>query len=261
MAHPMRVLDLFSGIGGFALGLERAGMDTTAFCEIKPHSRAVLAKHWPGVPCYHDITTLTGDQLARDGLTFDVICGGFPCQDISAAGRGEGIEGSRSGLWSHYARLIGEVRPRWVIIENSPMLRTRGADRVLGDLEREGYACWPVVVGAVHAGAPHKRQRAFVLAHTDRDNGGSRRSGRLDPGSARQQESERALQRSNPSRAGATQWSIEPAVGRMAHGVPSRVDRIAALGNAVVPQVVEAIGRAILTTERDVLNDHRNCRL
>ena len=314
MPRPLRVLDLFSGIGGFALGLERAGMETTAFCEIKPHSRAVLAKHWPGVPCYHDITTLTGEQLVRDDLTFDVICGGFPCQDISAAGKGAGIEGARSGLWSHYARLIGEVGPRWVIIENSPMLRTRGADRVLRDLEANGYTCWPFVVGAVHAGAPHKRQRVFILAYADSDDGGSGRAGRPNPSREGEYQPQRSLQgvssdtdghgrgewpvqhkyrgpsapdtspfgegRSKvvcpdadrpglevpftretgqrPSVVGTCQWSVEPAVGRMAHGVPSRVDRIAALGNAVVPQVAEAIGNAILAAERVMhVNRHR----
>ena len=95
----LRVLDLFSGIGGFSLGLERAGMSTVAFCEIDPFCRAVLAQHWPEVPIYDDVTTLTADTLARDGIDVDVICGGFPCQDISHAGKGAGIEGARSGLW------------------------------------------------------------------------------------------------------------------------------------------------------------------
>src|SRR4051794_38144778 len=103
----MNVLDLFSGIGGFSLGLERAGMRTVAFCEIDPKCREVLAKHWPGVPCYPDIRTVTGPDLAADGVgPIDVICGGFPCQDISLAGKGAGIEGERSGLWSDYARVI-----------------------------------------------------------------------------------------------------------------------------------------------------------
>src|SRR5574343_1702489 len=119
----LRVLDIFAGIGGFSLGLERTGgFETVAFCEIDPFCRRVLAKHWPDVPCYEDVRSLTAERLAADGIAVDVICGGFPCQDISVAGKGAGIEGSRSGLWSEYARIIGEVRPRYAWVENSPLL-------------------------------------------------------------------------------------------------------------------------------------------
>src|SRR5437868_12864822 len=134
----MNVLDLFSGIGGFSLGLERAGMRTVAFCEIEPYARAVLRKHWPNVPCYDDVRTLTADRLNADGIVPDVICGGFPCQDISVAGSGAGLDGARSGLWSEYARLIGEVRPRFVIVENVAALLARGLGRVLSDLAALG---------------------------------------------------------------------------------------------------------------------------
>ena len=130
----MRVLDLFSGIGGFSLGLERAGMQTVAFCEIEPFCRAVLAKHWPGVKIYEDIRTLTAATLERDGIAVDVICGGFPCQDISVAGRGAGLAGERSGLWREYFRLVGELRPRVVIVENVAALLGRGIGDVLGVL-------------------------------------------------------------------------------------------------------------------------------
>src|SRR6202043_3077622 len=109
--QTMNVLDLFSGIGGFSLGLERAGMRTVAFCEIEPFCRAVLKRHWPAAPCYDDIRTLTVDRLRADGIAANVICGGFPCQDISSAGKLGGIDAERSGLWSEYARIIGEVRP------------------------------------------------------------------------------------------------------------------------------------------------------
>jgi DNA (cytosine-5)-methyltransferase 1 len=135
MSEPLRVLSLFAGIGGFDLGLERTGgFKTVAFCEIEPSARRVLAKHWAGVAIYDDVRTLTASRLAADGLAPDCIVGGFPCQDISTAGRGEGIEGERSGLWSQYARLIGELRPRYVIVENVSALLGRGLDRVLGDL-------------------------------------------------------------------------------------------------------------------------------
>ena len=127
MSEPLKILDLFSGIGGFSLGLERTGgFQTVAFCEIEKYCQKVLNKHWPEVPCYDDICTLTADRLASDGISIDVICGGFPCQDISTAGRGAGIEGERSGLWREYARLIGELRPRFVIVENVAALLARG---------------------------------------------------------------------------------------------------------------------------------------
>ena len=114
----MRVLDLFSGIGGFSLGLERAGFETVAFCEIDPFCRRVLRKHWPKVRLYSDVRGIDAAQLNKDGIAPEVICGGFPCQDISVAGKNAGIRGSRSGLWFHYARIIGEVRPKYVFIEN-----------------------------------------------------------------------------------------------------------------------------------------------
>ena len=164
----MRILDLFSGIGGFALGLESVGMQTVAFCESDGYARRVLRRHWPDVWLYEDMRTLSAKRLKADGITgIDLICGGFPCQDISCAGKGAGIEGSRSGLWSEYARLIREVRPRWVIAENVPALRSRGADKVLGDLEAAGYSAWPLVVGALHAGAPHQRSRVWIVAHAE----------------------------------------------------------------------------------------------
>ena len=123
----MKVLDLFSGIGGFSLGLERTGgFETVAFCEIEEYPRRVLAKRWPDVPCYEDVRTLTAERLAADGIAVDVICGGFPCQDISTAGKGAGLAGERSGLWSEIARLVGELRPSYVIVENVSALLGRG---------------------------------------------------------------------------------------------------------------------------------------
>lgn len=165
MSKPVQ-LDLFSGIGGFSLAGHWAGFETIAFCEREPYCQRVLAKHWPGVHCFDDITTLTV-ELVRGvhAGPIDLITGGFPCQDISAAGRGEGISGSRSSLWFEYLRVIEECRPRWVVIENSPILRIRGADIVLQGLEAAGYTAWASVVGANDAGAPHKRQRVIIVAH------------------------------------------------------------------------------------------------
>ena len=162
----LRLLDLFSGIGGFSFGLERSGgFETVAFCEIEDFPRRVLAKHWPKVPCYHDIRELTAARLAADGIAVDAICGGFPCQDISNAGKQAGIEGERSGLWSEYARLIGELRPRVVFVENVAALLGRGLDRVLGDLAALRYdAVWDCIPASA-VGAPHQRDRLWLIAY------------------------------------------------------------------------------------------------
>lgn len=156
----LRVLDLFSGIGGFSLGLERTGgFETVAFCEIEPYPRAVLAKHWPHVPCYEDVRTLTADTLAKDGIAVDVICGGFPCQDLSFAGKRSGLEGARSGLWREYARLIAELRPRWVVIENVPGLLS-GADTI--ELPPDQCVCgWSARWGGLHHHLPSQRAGAL----------------------------------------------------------------------------------------------------
>ncbi len=354
-----RVLSLFAGIGGFDLGLERTGgFKTVAFCEIDPFCRRVLAKHWPEVPCYHDVRTLSGEQVGP----VDVICGGFPCQDISFAGKGAGLAGERSGLWSEYARLIDELRPLYVIVENVAALLGRGLATVLGDLAAIGYDAEWHCIPASAVGAPHRRDRLWIVAYPS--NRGQRPDGGLeqDTGQAGETKSEghqrerlRALtgrggeavahaecveqrqdalpdrcatelggssptergespskatgrsgvladaagqrcgeagqfRRNEPAQrsprssasfpdtdpldaqglvsrrddtlirreqierqarlcrgAGSHQdWSIEPAVGRVAHGVPDRVGQLRAYGNAVVPQIPELIGRAIL---------------
>ena len=164
----MKVLDLFSGIGGFSLGLERAGMETVAFCEIEDYPRKVLAKHWPDVPIYSDIRELTSERLRSDGIIgIDVITAGFPCQDISTAGKGAGIEGERSGLWSEIARLAGELRPRYIILENVSALLSRGLDKVLGDLAEIGYDAEWHCIPASHLGAPHRRDRWWCVCYPD----------------------------------------------------------------------------------------------
>jgi len=234
----IRTLDLFSGIGGFALGLERTGgFHTAAFCEIDPFARRVLAKHWPQVRRYHDVTAISAGRLAADGIAIDAICGGFPCQDISVAGKGIGLDGARSGLWREFARLIGEIRPAWVIAENVPALRNRGADRVFADLEALGYAWWAGVVGAFHVGAPHQRNRVWIIAHANSARLEIRQSGNASG----------ARQGGWPDFSGMEWWATEPAVGRVAHGVPDRVDRLRCLGNAVVPVIPELLGRTILS--------------
>lgn len=322
----MRVLDLFSGIGGFSLGLERAGMKTAMFCEIEPFCRAALAKHWPGVPIHDDVSTLDSVVVAQQAGAIDLVCGGFPCQDISIAGRGAGLGGDRSGLWFEYLRIIGEVRPRWVIIENVPALRSRGLDVVLGGLAALGYDAEWHCIPASAVGAPHRRDRVWIVAHSNgglRDGAGNplcagrgaadaggqdvadadslrcqpnacgqfrddqhhpqpRREALADAGRAglprpeqagwgqpivsaadvRRAASECSWGRSQsgmggeidgvPARVDRTRpveaWegNTPRAVGR---GAPNRRPRLKALGNSVVPQVVELIGRAIMQRE------------
>lgn len=269
----MRVLDLFSGIGGFSLGLDRAGMTTVAFCEIDPYCQAVLRKHWPDVPIYDDVRTLTNERLKADGITgIDLICGGFPCQDISSAGKRAGIEGERSGLWSELARIIGEVRPRYAILENVAALLSgdsgRWFGRVLGDLAEIGYDAEWHCIPASAVGAPHRRDRVWVVADArgieyqsgcvafrgtsaqefpftvvgdtccTRLEGAGNVEGQITDAIARQLKL--------ASESVGRQWVVEPDVGRVANGVPDRAHRLKALGNAVVPQIPEMIGRAIM---------------
>jgi DNA (cytosine-5)-methyltransferase 1 len=341
----VKVLDLFSGIGGFSLGLERAGMETVAFCEISPVCRHLLAHHWPNVPCFDDVTTLTGEQVGP----VDVICGGFPCQDISFAGKGAGLAGERSGLWREYARLVRELRPAFVIVENVAALLGRGLGDVLGDLASLGYDAWWDCIPASAVGAPHRRDRLWIVAYArgqqhegfgdalrreiaaelsraaaeqgvcaghggeafalDPHADGLRpyRSGMHVVGSPelrdeqvgdakplgfdvadadcklrhrRRSGAEQNRRDQSPDRChvghadcaglpiagipggqseatggvearGAADragwWAAEPDVGRVAHGVPARVDRLHGLGNAVVPKIPKIIGRAIMS--------------
>ena len=161
------VLDLFSGAcGGWSLGAHRAGYRTVAACEVDPWRRSVFAHNFPGVRLYDDVRTLTAGRLVSDlGYLPSVIVGSPPCQDASSANtKGKGIEGERTGLFFEAVRIVREIRPRWCAFENSARLRTRGVDRVLGELEALGYACWPLVVRARDVGAPHERERMWLVA-------------------------------------------------------------------------------------------------
>jgi DNA (cytosine-5)-methyltransferase 1 len=240
----MNVLDLFSGIGGFSLGLERAGMRTVAFCEASPWCREELARRWPDIPCYPDVRTATGFPPA------DIICGGFPCQDISTAGKGAGIDGARSGLWSHYGRIIGEVRPRYIIVENVSALLARGLGRVLGDLAALGYNAWWDCLHGPAIGAPHARDRIWIVAYAP----GDRCEGKLREAIAQEMDdfSSQALGPWHGAGHPFEHWRVlldKPELRRMADGVPSTLDirpRLHAYGNSVFPQYPEIIGRAIM---------------
>lgn len=267
----LTALDLFSGIGGFALGFHRAGIRTTAFCEVGAYQRRVLAKNFPDIPIFEDVRTLNAAALEAAGVALpDIVSGGFPCQDISTAGRGAGIHGERSGLWWEFHRLIGEIRPRWVVAENVSALRSRGLDEVLGSLAEIGYDAEWHCVPAAAVGAPHRRDRIWIIAHPHAGHDGREGCAQPDLGAEEPRQQAPFGHDADGLRApladtlgaglevllhgharelaaslGASPWAAEPDVGRVAYGVPSRVDRLVCLGNAVVPIIPEIIGRAI----------------
>ncbi len=284
----LNVLDLFSGIGGFSLGLESTGgFRTVAFCEIDAKARRVLSKHWPSVLQFDDVRLLSAVGLELCGVEpIDIICGGFPCQDISLAGKGAGLGGERSGLWFEFHRPITEIRPRYAIIENVSALRSRGLETVLRGLAEIGYDAEWHCIPASAVGAPHRRDRVWIVAYAAGERIGGE-TGNLCEAQWRPfgemcgniiSTSEEPHNMANPARervegnrpdwqqeplayalkevlvrcragSGAAQWSIEPDVGRVAHGVPGRVDRSKQLGNAVVPQIPGLIGEVVLLEE------------
>lgn len=232
----MTVGSLFAGIGGFDLGASRVwGWDCVKWqVEIDPFCQRVLAKHWPNVPRYGDIRELTGGELEP----VDLICGGFPCQPFSIAGR-QGGSGDNRYLWPAMGRVIERVRPRWVVGENVPHLQRLALDQVCFDLEALGYEARTVSIPACAVDAPHIRERLWIVAHADR-NDENRRSRDVQMG--------RLGSPGTPTKDGHSrraEWSPEPGVGRVAHGIPHRMDRLRALGNAVVPQIPELLFRWI----------------
>lgn len=246
MTAGLTVGSLFSGIGGFDLGLERAGHVVCWQVESDPFCRSVLARHWPHVRRYEDVRTVSPYELEW----VDIICGGFPCQDVSHVGQKAGIDGARSGLWSEFVRIVRVVRPTYVLVENTTGLFARGFGQVLGDLASLGYDAEWSVLSACALGAPHPRERVFILAYAD----GERQEAGWAEGDERGYAlaawgvGQEHLQASTWDGRGPRRpdWPDEPAVGRMADGIPRQLDRLGALGNAVVPQVAEWIGRALL---------------
>lgn len=245
----LKVLDLFSGIGGFSLGLERTGgFETVAFCEIEPFCRRVLAKHWPEVPCYDDIRSLSRLHLRDDGIRPNFIAAGFPCQDASVAqgpwGKRTGINGERTGLWSHVARLAGEILPDGILLENVPGLLSAGFGQVLGDLAALGYDAEWDCIPASAIGAPHRRDRLWIVAYPSRPRWErpKRRAGVRIPSG------QKVSQHGDTFAFARRALEGDFRGVRTEHGLPMRVERerVRALGNAVVPQIPELIGRAIL---------------
>ena len=319
----MKVLDLFSGIGGFSLGLEWAGMSTKAMCEKDPYCRKVLSKHWPGLKIHEDIRDLDGRQYAN---SIDVVAGGFPCQPFSVAGERKGKLDDRH-LWPEMFRVIKESKPRWVIGENVFGFINMALDDVQSDLESEQYEVRKFVLPAVAVDARHRRDRCFIISYRreaqsmansrckserfslNRSGGERIRSeekrqrseegnGFTDSGQAlAYTNGERQLQQrgaeqevggwvGNSSEQDVTHtngerlevresigentqselqtiersdskrreniWLPEPGVGRVADGVPGRVDRLKGLGNAVVPQLIQAIGEIVIKADREI---------
>lgn len=244
---PLTFGSLFAGIGGFDLGFERAGMVCKWQVEINEYSQRVLAKHWPHVPRWDDVRTWP----QPDTEPVDLICGGFPCQDISLAGHGEGLAGERSGLFYEIIRIVRELEPRIIVLENVSALLVRGLGDVLGELAEIGFDAEWHCIPAAAVGAPHPRDRIWIVAYRK----GIRRTGAQDPicGVGYQGVSERWAEESVPigrlvGPGGRHWWDGESPVARVVHGVPARlVDRPnRACGNAVVPQVAEWIGRRIV---------------
>ena len=264
-----RVLDLFSGLGAYSLGLERTGgFKTVAFCEINEFCRRVLRRHWTDVPIYDDVTTLTGAGLRAAGVVPDWIVAGWPCQGISSAGTGLGLDDARSGLWTEVARLAGELRPRGLLLENSSNLLSinGGADfgRVLGDLAALGYdAEWHCLPAAAFD-APHIRDRLWIVAQRQVASSHlasiGRQPCRPEPaGQPRRPVSDGHDTSPNAhglapvgtaiARAERVSWEPEPDVVRVVHGASNRVERVHALGNLNPPIIPELLGRAILAAE------------
>jgi DNA (cytosine-5)-methyltransferase 1 len=293
----LTVLDLFSGIGGFSLGLERAGMETVAFCEQDKICQQVLKKNWPDIPIFSDVKTLNKKLLEKSNINkVDIITAGFPCQDVSSMNtNGKGLEGEKSGLWKEAKRLIKELQPKYALIENVANLRSRGLARVLKDLWSIGYDCeWHILPASIFSGSPHQRERIWILAYPSRTrlnqckpNGTSSKPSTivehylslpiLQDGAEglekcqnknlstgkKEIETQGLLQTEGARHCGNDieelnrHWKTEPSISRMVDGLPKKLvkannQRIKQLGNTVVPQIPELIGKAILHYERNL---------
>lgn len=269
----MKHLSLCSGIGGLDLAAEWAGFETAAQCEIDEYASKVLAKNFPGVPNLHDIRTVTNERLAEFGIDaaeITVISAGFPCQPYSLAGKGRGDYDERD-LWGEVARVVGEVCPRWFVGENTPGLFARNNQRyfkrILRDLSSMGYSVGWGIWGACDVGAPHKRERIFIIGNLSDaacERCYSSKIQRSVFAKGRDAEDARRIQegRMQPKRVCCDfprerlctggEWEVEPDVGRVADGVSCQVDRLRCLGNAVVPQQAYPIFQGIADIENQI---------
>ena len=253
---------MFSGIGGFSLGLERAGMETVAFCEIDPFCQGILRQHWPDVPIYNDVTMLKGADIGK----VEVICGGFPCQDISTSGKQKGIEAARSGLWAEYHRLIGEIQPQYAIVENvRNLLAGEGGlwfAQVLQDLAEVRYDAEWHCIPAAYVGAPHVRDRVWIVAYPS-----SRRTSALATAVIQGSEEGRLAIPNGWASTEPFRYSDRQGLFCLGDsgndgeydGIPGELDRIKALGNAVVPQVAELLGGALIAWDKQYTSGKAVC--
>ena len=262
MNEPRTHIDLFSGIGGFAVAAGWAGYSTGVFCESDPYCCKVLKRHWPDVPIIPDIREFDGSKWRGA----DLLTGGFPCQPFSVCGEQRGEEDDRA-LWKEMFRVIKEARPDFVLAENVAGLIQLGLDSVLLDLASEGYSCGTIIIPACAVNAPHRRSRCWIMAHAtsaEFHNKGQRekqRDGVIGSGEDVADSNHFNVQGERPNSdpkgrqgqderqpglcSGEAQWDTEPNVGRVAHGIPSRIHRLKALGNAIVPQVAYEILKRI----------------
>ena len=267
----LTVGSLFSGIGGLDLGLERAGLKVIWQSEIDPYCNKVLKKHWPEVPNYGDIKQIDWATIKRP----NVICGGYPCQPFSTAGKRRGTDDPRH-LWPWVKTAISELRPDYAILENVRGHLTLGGTAVIGDLAEIGYNAEWRVISAAGLGAPHRRERLIIVAYPH-DTGNRTPKRRIDSNKPTQVQERQNVAQFGSSGRGAnlayatgagleravgavfkgngtgftngSWWHVEPNLGRVANGISARVDRLRGLGNAVVPQVAEYVGRLIVNAQ------------
>ena len=233
---------LFSGIGGLDLGLERAGMKVIWQSEIDPYCCKVLKKHWPEVPNHGNIKEINWQEIQKP----NIIAGGYPCQPFSLAGKRKGTEDPRH-LWPYVLHAISSIQPAYAILENVPGHLTMGGAQVIGELAEFGYDAEWRVVSAAGMGAPHLRKRLIIVAYPNeswRKHSDTQRSARA--ALSQRHEVFKSIEPSHCISRTSKHWVHEPNVGRVADGIPNRVDRLRGLGNAVVPQVAEYIGRLVM---------------
>jgi DNA (cytosine-5)-methyltransferase 1 len=239
--NALTVGSLFSGIGGLDLGLERAGMRVIWQSEIDPYASRVLKKHWPEVPNYGDIKTIDWRTVEPP----DVICGGYPCQPFSTAGKRQGEQDSRH-LWPWVRESLRILRPRYAVLENVQGHLSLGGPTVIREITELGYNCEWRIIPAASVGAPHRRNRLFIVAYADSE--GLERGGGIQGRETQPLRSDvfSASTQWHKEWTGWEWWKSEPGMGRVAYGVPARVDRLKGIGNAVVPQVAEIVGRLVV---------------
>lgn len=247
----MKALELFAGIGGIALAEQMAGIEVVGLSEIEDYPVKVLQKNFPNVPILRDVRKINKESLREVGIdaeTIDIISGGFPCQPFSVAGKRQGTSDDRD-LWPEMFRIIQETRPNWVVGENVANFANMELDRTLSNLESEGYETRTFVLPACGVDAKHKRARTFIVANANSHRRVASRKTKCKKFEKKQRKWQFGSASCTPAR-----WSTEPRVGRVANGVPNRMDRLKCLGNAVVPEQILPIFQAIVAIEGESKN-------